>query len=137
MENRQVVWDLRDICDANDWDRRRTACSEPVGVEDVSTSPMTAEWKDAYGAEGIVSMTVFPLVIREQLCGTMVFYEHRRRRFSDVDVQVGRALASLAAAALTTAELYDEQRSTREAADRARRQATFLAEAGTVLSASL
>jgi hypothetical protein len=50
---------------------------------------------------------------------------------------VGTALANLAAASLTTAELYDEQRKGREAADQARQQAAFLAEAGTVLSSSL
>ncbi len=52
-------------------------------------------------------------------------------------MQVGAALANIAAAALTTAELYDEQRRAREAADHARQQAAFLAEAGTALSASL
>ena len=52
-------------------------------------------------------------------------------------MQVGTALANLAAAALTTAELYEEQRTAREAADHARQQAAFLAEAGTALSASL
>ena len=67
----------------------------------------------------------------------MVFYSRRRREYRDMDVQVGTALANLAAASLTTAELYEEQRLGREAADHARQQATFLAEAGTVLSASL
>src|SRR5262249_17973834 len=46
-------------------------------------------------------------------------------------------IANLAAASLTTAELYEEQRSAREAADHARRQAAFLADAGAALSASL
>jgi signal transduction histidine kinase/ActR/RegA family two-component response regulator len=67
----------------------------------------------------------------------MVFYSRRRREFRDVDVQVGRAVANLAAAALTGAALYEEQRTAREAADYARQQAAFLAEAGTVLGASL
>ena len=67
----------------------------------------------------------------------MVFYSRRLRDFENVDVQVGAALANIAAAALTTAELYEAQRHAREAADHARQQAAFLAEAGTALSASL
>src|SRR5262249_12415851 len=44
---------------------------------------------------------------------------------------------NLAAAALTTAELYDEQRAARAWAEHSRTQASFLAEAGSVVSASL
>jgi PAS domain S-box-containing protein len=111
--------------------------SEPLIVEDVMAAPLLAELREAYQTEGVASMAVFPLTIRGERSGTMVFYSRRRRRFLDVDVQVGGALANLAAAALTAAELYGEQREAREAADHARRQATFLAEASTVLSASL
>ena len=115
----------------------QTAFSEPLLFEDVSTAPMIAELHDAYTREGIASMIVFPLRIRGQRSGTMVFYHRARRSFSPVDVQVGAALASVAAAAVSNAELYEEQRNAREAADYARRQASFLAEAGTALSASL
>jgi PAS domain S-box-containing protein len=111
--------------------------SSPMILEDVAGAPMLAEMRDAYAREGIVSMVVFPLIIRGSRLGTMVFYSRNRREFRDVDVQVGSALANLAAAALTTAELYQEQRAGREAADHARQLAAFLAEAGTALSASL
>jgi PAS domain S-box-containing protein len=110
---------------------------KPVIYEDVHAAPVLADLRVAYEREGIKSMVVFPLVIRGERCGTMVFYSHERRTFSDDDVQVGTALANLVAASLTTAELYDEQRLAREAADRARLRATFLSEAGTALSASL
>jgi GAF domain-containing protein len=109
----------------------------PMIYEDVTAAPASAEMRDDYEREGIKSMIVFPLVIRGERCGTMVFYAHQRRKFSDDDVQVGTALANLVAASLTTAELYDEQRLAREAADRSRARATFLAEAGAALSASL
>ena len=104
---------------------------------DVSTLPLLAEQREAYAREGLKSLVIFPLVIRGERSATMVFYSRRRREFSEVDVQVGSALANLAAAAITTAELYDEQRMAREAADHARQQAMFLADAGTALSASL
>ncbi len=111
--------------------------SEPLISEDVQETSMLADMREAYKREGIHSMIVFPLTIRGQRSGTMVFYSHQRVTFSDVDVQVGAALANLAAAALTTADLYEEQRQAREAADHARQQAMFLAQAGSVLSSSL
>jgi signal transduction histidine kinase len=111
--------------------------SEPLVCEDVQAAPMLADMRDAYAREGISSMVVFPLTIRGERCGTIVFYTHRQVHFSPIDVQVGTALANLVAAALTTADLYEEQRKAREAADFARRQAAFLADAGTALSSSL
>ncbi|HKB10535.1 MAG TPA: ATP-binding protein [Vicinamibacterales bacterium] len=110
---------------------------EPLIFDDVDVSPTLAEMRDAYRQEGVVSMIVFPLAIHGQRSGTMVFYSRRRRTYSDVDVKVGAALANLTAAALTTAELYEEQRHAREAADHARQQATYLADVGTALSVSL
>jgi len=111
--------------------------AEPLIFEDVETAPMVADMRDAYRREGIAAMIVFPLLIRGERCATMVCYSRHRRVYPAVDVQVGSALANLAAASLTTAELYEEQRLGREAADHARQQAAFLAEAGAVLSASL
>jgi PAS domain S-box-containing protein len=110
---------------------------EPIVFEDVSTASSLAASRAAYEAEGIASMIVFPLHIRGKASGTIVFYTKRPRHFREVDVQVGRALANIAAAALSTAEVYSEQRAAREAADHARQQAAFLATASTMLSASL
>src|SRR5258706_7598434 len=92
----------------------RMALSDHLIVEDVAAAPPVADMRDAYKAEGIASMIAFPLLIRGERTGTMVFYARRRRGFRDVDVQVGTALANLAAAALTTAELYEEQPMPRE-----------------------
>ena len=127
------------IIDVNE--RRPTpgelAFAEPLIFEEVSSSPMIAELRNAYAEEGIASMIVFPLRIRGQRSGTMVFYYRSRRRFSPVDVKVGAALASVAAAAISNAELYEAQRNAREASEYAGRQSAFLAEAGTALNASL
>jgi PAS domain S-box-containing protein len=127
----------RAITRAVDETAGRVPFSEPLVCEDVQTTPMLAELRDAYAREGIASMVVFPLTIRGERSGTIVFYSHRRASFSAVDVQVGAALANLVAAATTTADLYDEQRRAREAADHARSQAAFLAQAATVLGSSL
>jgi PAS domain S-box-containing protein len=111
--------------------------SDPFVCEDVQATPMVADMRDAYRGEGIVSMLVFPLTIRGDRSGTLVFYFRQPTSFRQVDIQVGAALANLVAAALTTADFYDEQRQAREAADHARQQAAYLAQAGTVLSSSL
>jgi PAS domain S-box-containing protein len=123
--------------DAGQGSRRAVPFAEPLLCEDVDAMPMLADMRDAYQREGIASMIVFPLLVRGERSGTIVFYSRRRRGYRAVDVQVGTAVANLAAASLTTAELYEEQRRAREAADHARRQAAFLADAGTALSASL
>jgi PAS domain S-box-containing protein len=111
--------------------------SDPFVCEDVQATPMVAEMREAYRRERVVSMLVFPLAIRGHRSGTMVFYFRQPTAFRRVDTQVGAALANLVAAALTAADLYDEQRQAREAADHARQQAAYLAQAGTVLSSSL
>src|SRR3954470_8761355 len=113
--------------------------SDPLTFEDVSSAPMIAslDQRQAYVDEGVVSMIVFPLQIRARRTGTLVFYYRQRRTFAPLDVQVGTALASVAAAAICTPELYENPRTGRNAADSARQQATFLAAASTALGASL
>jgi PAS domain S-box-containing protein len=111
--------------------------TDPLICSNVEEVALLGDLRAAYRDEGITSMIVFPLVIRGERSGTLVFYERQPRTYREVDVRVGGALAHLAAAALTTAELYQEQRRAREAADHARQQAAFLAETGAALSGSL
>jgi PAS domain S-box-containing protein len=99
------------------------AFSDPVLIEDVSTHPMVDEQRNAYRPEGIESMLVVPLTVRGIPNGTLVFYYRRRHRFDTTEVQIAKAIGNMGAAALTTAELYDEQRRSREDATRAYRQA--------------
>jgi PAS domain S-box-containing protein len=111
--------------------------ADPVIAPDVFASSSLADAHDAYRREGIVSLLAHPLIIKGACRGAMVFYSRTRREYGDVDVEVARATANLAAAALTTVELYDEQRSARAAADHSRKRALFLAEAARAMSASL
>ena len=111
--------------------------SELIIAESIDTVPMPAERAAAHFAEGLVSMLAVPLIIRGQGSGALVFYYRTRHGFSDVEVDTARALGNMAAAAIATAELYDEQRRMREAAERANRQATFLNDASATLASSL
>jgi PAS domain S-box-containing protein len=51
----------------------QVAFGAPLIFEDVATAPMLAEMTEAYRAEGIISMVVFPLAIRGEDSATMVF----------------------------------------------------------------
>lgn len=115
----------------------RVPFSTPLVCEDVSVVPALSDARDVYAREGLVSLVVFPLAIHGERRGTMVFYSRRPCRYGDLDVEVGSAMANLAAAALTNVELFEAQRRAREAADHARQQSAFLAAAGAALDASL
>ncbi|HEX8499642.1 MAG TPA: ATP-binding protein [Pyrinomonadaceae bacterium] len=109
----------------------------PLVVEDVFSDPMLGDRGETYRREGIRSMLTLPLRAHGEAIGTLAFYYREPRRFAETDVVVASALANLAASALRTADLYDEQRRLRVGAEAAERRATFLAEATTLLSSSL
>jgi PAS domain S-box-containing protein len=109
----------------------------PFASEDVLSDPALAPRREAYEAEGIRSLAVFPLQVHGLPAATLTFYSRTPRSYSTWDLRVGEALANMAAASLTTAELYADQRQAREASDDARQQANFLAEASALLSSSL
>ncbi|MFL6335243.1 MAG: ATP-binding protein [Pyrinomonadaceae bacterium] len=109
----------------------------PLIIEDVNTAPGLEYRRETYRREGIGSLLTLPLRAHGEVVGTLVFYYREPRRFAETDVIVATALANLAASAVRTAELYDEQRRLRGEAQAAERRATFLAEASTLLSSSL
>ena len=111
--------------------------SEPLVAESVHTIPMLAKRLETYREEGIQSMLAVPLQIAGHATGTLVFYFRTPHQFSDIEVQTSRALANLAAAAITTAELSELQQLSRERAEQANRQAAFLSEASAALGSSL
>jgi PAS domain S-box-containing protein len=111
--------------------------SDPLPVPDVAADPMLSEQLDAYRDEGIQSLLVCPMRLGADHAATLVFYYRTPHAFRDVELQTGQALANLAAAALTTANLYDQQRTERDAAESARRQSAFLADATAILARSM
>ena len=93
----------------------------PVIASDISQEPRLASRLAAYEAEGIQSVLMMPLVIQGECVATLGFYYKTTHQFDEVEVSVAEALANLAAAAINTAELYEEQRRLREAAEEANR----------------
>ena len=102
----------------------------PFIVEDVFSSELLRPRAAAYAEEGIRSMISIPLGAEDAARATLVLYYRNPHHFPDVEVETARALGNMAAAALMTAALYDEQRRTRE-------HAAFLARASAALSDSL
>jgi signal transduction histidine kinase/ActR/RegA family two-component response regulator len=103
---------------------------DPFVVEDVFASEALRERTAAYADEGIRSILSVPLGGEGATTASLALYYRTPHRFTDVEIETSRALGNMAAAALTTAELYDEQRRTRE-------QTTLLAQASAALADSL
>jgi len=109
----------------------RVSLEGPLVVADIaSTDWLTDEHKAAHAAEGTQAMLAMPLRHRGEVLGTLVFYSRRPRSFSDVELRAAGATASLAAAAIGTAGVYEEQ--ARPAEDR-----RLIAEASEQLTTSL
>src|SRR5690349_8889002 len=89
--------------------------------EDIEHEPLLALRRDAYLAEGIRSLCAVPLHLYGENSGTIVFYFHNTHRFGQGEIRVATALANLASAAMTTAELFQEQTRLRLAAEDANR----------------
>ncbi|HEX7086121.1 MAG TPA: PAS domain S-box protein, partial [Vicinamibacterales bacterium] len=109
----------------------------PLVVPDVQSEPALRHLRQRYADEGIRAMLVCPMRFGAERPGLLVFYYRTPHPFTDVEVRTAQALANLASSATTTAELYDEQRRQRHAAEHASRQAALLAEVGAVLARSL
>jgi signal transduction histidine kinase len=116
---------------------RPTMPDGPLAIEDVRQHPLLSDRQNAYQDEGIRSLLAIPLGAEGDLWGTVTFYYQEPRPFSSTEVRLATALANLAAAAIRTSEIYQEQSRMREAAERGRQRLAFLAEASTVLASSL
>ncbi len=105
--------------------------------EDVEVDARLASRREFYRAEGIKAMLALPLRIHGSTTGTLVFYYRQPHKFLEIELDLAEALANLAGSAITTAELYAEQRHLTRAADEGQRRASFLAEASQILASSL
>ena len=90
-------------------------------IEDVDQDQVLDMRHEMYKAEGIRSLLVLPLKIHHENSGTLVFYFHQPHHFDESEVRIASALADLAASALGTADLYEEQSHMRTQAEEANR----------------
>jgi PAS domain S-box-containing protein len=115
------------------YDASRTPFLEPIVAVDLSRPELTGR-SPAYQVEGIESLVSVPLVARDEPRGSIVFYFKRKHQPSDVELRVAIALGQLAAAAISNAELYEEQQALRRLSEAAEVRAHFLADASARLS---
>jgi PAS domain S-box-containing protein len=112
-----------------DEDLQELPFTEPLAIDDLESADLVSRRLEAYRHGGIEGLLIVPLTIGGRRTATLVFYSRHRHAFNVVEVQTARAIGNLAAAAMTTAELYEEQRKSREQAD-------FLVQVGSTLAGS-
>jgi PAS domain S-box-containing protein len=105
--------------------------AEPVVAEDIAgTEWLTQEHRAAHAQEGNRAFLAIALRHGEETLGTLTFYYREPHEFTESELSAAAALANLASAAITTTELYENQR---QAAEERR----IMAEASHVLASSL
>lgn len=106
-------------------------------AEDVSALKLVSNRQNFYKAEGIKSFAAMPILVRQELRGTITFYFRKRRQFSTQDEALLSLITDLSAVAIGNAELYEAQtRLTAEAAE-ARARYKFLSDISAILASSL
>ena len=104
---------------------------EPVIVSDIGAADwLTPSLRAAHRREGNEAMLAVGLVHRETVLGTLAFYYRQQHELTEAERSAASTLANLAAAALATTQLYEQQVKTSE-------ERRFLAEASAVLASSL
>jgi PAS domain S-box-containing protein len=111
--------------------------AEPQVFPDIEQVPLLASRLEMYRAEGIRSLLSVPMRLHGTMSGTLVFYYRKPHHFSERETGLAATLANLAAAALGTSDLYEQQRALRSAAEQSVQRTAFLAEAGAALASSL
>jgi PAS domain S-box-containing protein len=86
-----------------------TELSAPLIVEDIYAEPALTGRLDLHKLEGIQSLLAAPLNINGKFSGALSFYYRRQHHFSELEIRVATALSNMAAAAIGSAELYEEQ----------------------------
>jgi PAS domain S-box-containing protein len=98
-----------------------SALKAPLAIESVQETKWLKIRHEAYRLEGIESLLIIPLKLRGEFAGTIAFYYHRPTQFSETEIRVATALANLAAAAISTTELYLQESALRDQAVEANR----------------
>ncbi len=111
--------------------------SQVLVFEDVMDAPMLESRRAGYESEGIRSLLCAPLRLHGTFSAYVTFYFRQSRTFSHEDVLSATALGNLAASAISSAELHQQQQALRETAQTAQRRSAFMAEASRILASSL
>ena len=79
-----------------------------VIIEDIQSDPRMTSVKDSLKELGLSSLLVIPIIVREEVIGTLMLRTSRKERsFSPREVKLCQVIANLAASALTNAHLFE------------------------------
>lgn len=87
----------------------RVLSGEVVSIFDAQTDELW-QYHEAAKREGLTSVLSLPLKARDSILGVMRIYAHRRRRFTDREIDLLGAFAHSAAVGIENANLYEESR---------------------------
>jgi HD-GYP domain-containing protein (c-di-GMP phosphodiesterase class II) len=80
----------------------------PLAITDVTTDPRMAAIRDQMQPRGTASLLIVPLVIRDQVMGTLGVDALERREFSPEEITLAQSVAAAAGQALENARLFAE-----------------------------
>ena len=112
----------------------RLPLHDPIVVPDVFNEQSLASRQQLYRDEGIASLVSVPLQIRGRPDGGLVYYYRQPRTPGDLELRIAQAVGQLAAAAISSAELYAQQQTLRQQAVTGAERAAFLADVSARLS---
>lgn len=87
----------------------RVLSGEAVEIYDVQTDERW-QYPDAAEREGLTSVLSLPLQARDSILGVMRIYAHRKRHFTEDEIDLLGAFAHSAAVGIENAKLYEESR---------------------------
>ena len=103
------------IASHSEVDRLALSAGTPVYVADARTDPRV-QYPEQAREEGIVSVLVVPLRVQDQPVGVMRVYTSTQHEFSDAELELAEAIASLSALAIENGRLYERLNRDYEAA---------------------
>ncbi len=109
----------------------------PISVGELRSIPELNSRKSLYEQEGIRAFLAAPMRIHGINSGTITFYFRQPHPSSETDLRIATALANLASAAISTAEMYESQLAQRARAEAGARRARLVARASEILGSSL
>jgi len=92
----------------------------PLAVTDAQSDPRMASVHHLMRQRGIASLLILPLVVRDEVVGTIGLDAFERREFSDEEITLAASAAAAAAQALQNAWAEEALRQAKEAAESAR-----------------
>ncbi|MEK6645922.1 MAG: HD domain-containing phosphohydrolase [Candidatus Firestonebacteria bacterium] len=89
---------------------RVVTTKNPIAVSDLNLE-QRFEYMDIIVKEGLKSLLCVPLIVRGKAIGTLTVYSSERIQFADRDIKLLSTFASMAAAAIENANLFQELQS--------------------------